>query len=205
MLINFDFDGVFVDTFDAWLGKVQAAQRIVGSGRCPTREDFATVESFTFDAVARQCGIAVDDLPRFVAEVYALQERDGELPAVYPDMPKVVRAIAREHAVAIVTASLRAAVEPVLEEHDLRDSVAAILDSRDPGAKSDKIAALRARFGCAPEQTFMIGDAISDIRQGKKAGVRTIAAAWGFQRRDLLLAEEPDFVAERPIDLLTLI
>ncbi|MBT4503304.1 MAG: hypothetical protein HOC74_36580 [Gemmatimonadetes bacterium] len=46
---------------------------------------------------------------------------------------------------------------------------------------------------------------MSDIRQGKRAGVRTIAAAWGFQRRHLLLAEAPDFVADEPGDLLEIL
>jgi phosphoglycolate phosphatase-like HAD superfamily hydrolase len=98
---------VIVDTFDHWLEIVRAAHRETGWGRRPTREDFETTESITFDV--------------------------------------------------------------------------------------------------PPEETFMIGDAISDIRQGKRAGVRTIAAAWGFQRRDFLLAEAPDFMADEPADLLEIL
>ncbi len=44
----------------------------------------------------------------------------------------------------------------------------------------------------------MVGDAISDIRLGKLAGVRTAAVAWGYQSREALVAEAPDLVIDAP-------
>jgi phosphoglycolate phosphatase len=38
----------------------------------------------------------------------------------------------------------------------------------------------------------MIGDAISDIREGKRAGVRTAAVTWGYQPERVLAAEQPE-------------
>jgi phosphoglycolate phosphatase len=51
------------------------------------------------------------------------------------------------------------------------------------------------------KEAYMVGDARSDIREGRAAGVRTVAVAWGYQPRESLVAEEPDFVADRPEDL----
>jgi phosphoglycolate phosphatase len=43
----------------------------------------------------------------------------------------------------------------------------------------------------------MIGDAVSDIREGKRAGVRTAAVTWGYQAEAVLAAERPDRIVHR--------
>jgi phosphoglycolate phosphatase len=45
-----------------------------------------------------------------------------------------------------------------------------------------------------PHETVYIGDMVHDIRAGKKAGVRTAAVLTGYQTRDALSAESPDYV-----------
>ena len=50
----------------------------------------------------------------------------------------------------------------------------------------------------------MIGDTISDIRQGKLAEVQTAAVTWGFQPRELLARESPDVMLDDPTDLLNI-
>jgi len=43
------------------------------------------------------------------------------------------------------------------------------------------------------------------VRQGRLAGVRTVAVTWGFQERELLEQEAPDFVINNPKDLLKIV
>ena len=46
-----------------------------------------------------------------------------------------------------------------------------------------------------------IGDAVSDIRASRKAGIAVIAAAWADSaNKDALAAEKPDFLAEKVSD-----
>ena len=51
------------------------------------------------------------------------------------------------------------------------------------------------------EATVMIGDGPQDLLAGRAAGVRTIAATWGFTPRARLEAIDPDAIADRPADL----
>lgn len=51
----------------------------------------------------------------------------------------------------------------------------------------------------------MIGDAISDLREGRAAEVKTIAVTWGFQDRSLLANEEPTHLVDQPEELLRLL
>jgi phosphoglycolate phosphatase-like HAD superfamily hydrolase len=53
----------------------------------------------------------------------------------------------------------------------------------------------------APQQTVMIGDAVSDILMARKTGARTIAVSWGFQSEKRLKQADPDALARKPEDL----
>lgn len=65
------------------------------------------------------------------------------------------------------------------------------------------LAALRAMDGNAGEAA-MVGDSRQDILGAKAAGVMAVGALWGSDNRADLLASEPDLVAEKPDDLLTM-
>ena len=37
---------------------------------------------------------------------------------------------------------------------------------------------------------------------GKNAGMVSLAAAWGYQSKEMLIEKEPDFVAHTPLDII---
>ena len=83
--------------------------------------------------------------------------------------------------------------------------VSLVLDARQPGTKSDKIRHALERFGYPPDESFMIGDTRGDIRHGKRAGVQTAGVTWGYQARETLEQESPDFMVDTPHELQQLL
>ena len=73
--------------------------------------------------------------------------------------------------------------------------------------KPDPSAALNIAKECniAPEEILFIGDSIYDIQTGKNAKMKTIAVTWGYQPQDMLLKENPDFLANKPEDIVNYI
>ena len=59
-----------------------------------------------------------------------------------------------------------------------------------------------SQLGVAPEDAAMVGDSRLDILGAKNAGLYSVAACWGTDHREDLLAAEPDFVAETPREIL---
>jgi pyrophosphatase PpaX len=51
-------------------------------------------------------------------------------------------------------------------------------------------------------QCLAVGDAIADLQSARAAGMRFGAAAWGAEPLEPLLEEEPDYVFNRPGDIL---
>lgn len=70
--------------------------------------------------------------------------------------------------------------------------------------KPDPEAALKILDECNIESSEMIfiGDSIYDIKTGKAAGMKTIAVTWGYQPKELLEEENPDFFADKPQDII---
>lgn len=54
------------------------------------------------------------------------------------------------------------------------------------------------------EECVYVGDTDVDMKTASSAGVLAAAATWGFQEREILLSFQPGFVADHPMDLLTL-
>ncbi|MBQ3181983.1 MAG: HAD family hydrolase, partial [Clostridia bacterium] len=73
--------------------------------------------------------------------------------------------------------------------------------------KPDPSAALNIAKECniSPEEILFIGDSIYDIQTGKNAKMKTIAVTWGYQPQDMLLKENPDFLANKPEDIVNYI
>ena len=205
MLINFDYDGVLVDSFHGLLGKACEAQKALGVGRLPTPQDFSTSTDLTFNGIARAINIPENRHPEFAAVLHQFMVADSGKDPMFPGISDVVRELARRHVVTVISANDKAAVERTLAQYGLVESVSHIFGGDEPGSKSEKISMARKRFNASSHETFMIGDAASDIREGKIAGVQTVAVTWGFQSRSFLAGESPDHLVDSPEDLLVIL
>jgi phosphoglycolate phosphatase len=86
------------------------------------------------------------------------------------------------------------------------DSLVSAVYGADLGmSKSERILHSCASSGVHPSSTYMIGDTVGDIQQGKLAGACTVAVTWGFHPKPRLLAAAPDFLADHPSDLLAIL
>ena len=61
---------------------------------------------------------------------------------------------------------------------------------------------LSEKLGVLPADILFIGDSIYDIRTGKNAGMKTVAVTWGYQPKEQLIAENPDFIADSPAEII---
>lgn len=201
MLLCFDYDGVIVDSFAVLLSYCQQAQRAVGAGRYPQPEDLQTIPSMTFDAFGEHIGLDRDACDRFSEAVYALQREHGWPVAPFDGIAPVLAELSAAHAIVVVTASDSATVSDSLAAHGLRAHVAQVLGGESGLGKAQRIEQAMRALGHGRADTWMIGDAISDIREGKRAGVRTAAVTWGYQPEYVLAAEQPDRIV-RSIEAL---
>ncbi len=56
-----------------------------------------------------------------------------------------------------------------------------------------------------PKNIFYIGDEVSDIRASTEANINSIAVTWGFNSKEILLEEKPNFIANTVQELKDII
>ncbi len=61
------------------------------------------------------------------------------------------------------------------------------------------------KLNVAPEDTVYVGDETRDIESAQKAGVKSVAVTWGYHFRDLLARYKPNYMVDKPEELLGLI
>jgi phosphoglycolate phosphatase len=71
-----------------------------------------------------------------------------------------------------------------------------------PGSKVEKILMAKSQFAAGGEAVFMVGDSVSDIREAREAGVKSIAVSWGHQSMGRLVKAVPDHVVRLPEELI---
>ncbi len=202
MLLHFDYDGVIVDSFDALLSAFQRTAVDTGLGRPPTRHDFETIEDLNAAGVAALLGVPEDRISDYTRRIHEVLAADGHEPALFPGIPDVLKTLSGKHTLVLVTSNYDPLVRRGLARHGMDACVSLVLDARLPGDKSDKIRHSLKRFAVPACEAFMIGDTRGDIRHGHAAGVRTAAVTWGYQSRDTLAKEAPDYLVDSPAELL---
>ena len=203
-LIIFDYDGVLVDSLPANLQTVGNICSDLGYPVAPTPEYCRDVECISFERWADYIDMAERHRSEFVERVHVELKAIASTLPVFEGMPAVLKQLHDNHLLGVITANTTEAATSFLLKHGIISCFNDILGVDLPGSKADKIRVLLQKHRIDESRTYYVGDAGTDVSQGKAAGVQTIAVTWGYQGRERLLREVPDFVVDTPSDLLNL-
>jgi len=127
----------------------------------------------------------------YIKEIHSVGE-----PKAFPRVKEILEFLHRKGMkLAILTSIPETKLEKELDGYGFRkffvDASGGLHD------KTEAIVKVMERNGFAPEETAYVGDMTHDIDVGKKAGVTTIAVLGGYQTKEQLRREKPDFIIEK--------
>jgi phosphoglycolate phosphatase len=184
-LIIFDLDGTLIDSSvdisnalnyaiePFGLGAVSVAETITLVGEGLTKLVSKLLEKRGKDA---ELSILIN---RFL-EYYSAHFADHTRP--YPGTEKVLEALAECKKV-IISNKLESLSLQVLEALDLKkhfDYVAGGDTTLEKKPSPEPVLSVLSRFAAPPEKVLFLGDSIYDMEAGRSAGVRTVAALYGY-------------------------
>lgn len=204
-LVIFDYDGVLADTFDDLVHFGQEACNQLGIKHVVTKDNLSNLEVMSFATYGRACEVPEPLIDEFVRISLDLFAKKASPPAIFNGLSEVIQHFSTKHKIAIVTTNSSQNVHAFLTQHGLDSLVHAVYGVDTPGSKAQKISLARERFVENGEAVFMIGDALSDVRAAKEAGVVSIAVTWGHQSLETLLRGEPDYVVESPRHIIKIV
>jgi phosphoglycolate phosphatase len=209
-LVLFDLDGTLVDSAPDIAAALNGALAELGQPTHP----LPTVTSYVGDGAKKLVERAV--APEAEVDQELLLERFKAQYAanvcvatkLYPGIVEVLDAFAsRGTPLVVLTNKPGDLARSLLKALLLEGRFAEVVGDGDGYAKKpapDAALALCAKLGVAPAETLVVGDGLPDMSLGRAAGCRVAAVTWGYTAREALAAEGPDWIVDRPDELLSL-
>jgi len=108
---------------------------------------------------------------------------------------------------AVATGKSDRGLKHCLERHDIHARFVSLQTADRHPSKPHPSMVLQAiaEAGAAPEMAFVVGDTSFDMAMATAAGAAGIGAGWGYHDSEELLEAGAIVVAERPLDVLSLV
>jgi len=132
--------------------------------------------------------------------VYPKREHSSTF--VYPGVPEVLAALGGKKSTATTKGTPTTRI--VLEKFGLLPHFDHVqgTDGFPHKPEPDVIFKSLDVFGAKPEDCLFIGDAMTDMQAGRRAGVKTCAVRWGYGNFAEMAKWEPDYWIDDPRELL---
>lgn len=204
-VIIFDFDGTVADTFDAFV--IISNKLAPEFGYLPaTPEEITQIKDLTTREIIQRSGIAIYKLPFLLRKVIVeLNSRIRTLSPVEGIQAALVELKKQGNKLGIITSNDRENVQIFLQNNGLLDLFDFIYSGTKLFGKSRVINKFLRQANLLPEEVIYVGDETRDIEAAKKSKVKVIAVSWGFNSRNILKQQKPDFLIEHPQQLVEVI
>lgn len=195
----FDFDGVIADSLDTVISVYNRICYKYGLREVNDKSEFTDLFNGNFYDGLAEAGISPEVSLEFLQGMTkGIMDAMENIP-LFPGMGEALKELSRDHRVVIITSNSSQPVEKFLENNKIKD-VQEVVGVESGKSKVKKIEKIKNKYPDA--QFYYIGDTTGDVYEGRKAGVATIAATWGFHGKDKMLSASPDIVADSPSELL---
>ena len=203
-VIIFDFDGTLADTIDILLSITNRLSAEFGF-KSATKEELAQLRNLNSWQILQYSGISLFKFPLLIRRLKG--ELHSEIPHIqlFPGIKEVLLELKiLGFQLGIITSNSRENVLESLEKNGLHGTFTFIYSGSTFG-KHKVINKWLKLEQINPEQVVYVGDEIRDIDAAKKTGIKVIAVGWGFNSQEALAAQNPDFLIERPQELIEII
>lgn len=212
MLVIFDVDGTLIDNGHVY---TKAIRDVLRDNQLPDLTDETILAHIGFDAqtvVKTFFGMLPEDRRDAVGAqaIKTIRERDLQAQPLFAGTLDMLKRVSElpDCKVALLSnkehEALTVVIKSLFKDYNFFQVIGAS-DKRASKPAPDGILYLMELAGATPDETFMVGDTVVDVRAGRAAKVQTIACAWGFHHRAQLEAEEPGYVVTNHQELVAIL
>lgn len=201
--IILDFDGTIADSFDY---VATFLKRQVRNANPLTDHEKHELRGMTMQQMAEHLGCPKWALPwLFVVGRHAMGKAMYNVP-MFEGMGRVIEKLHAEgHQLIIVSSNNNRNIRKFLKHHHIYSFFTDQYGDAGFFGKKRAIERVLKRNHVARSATWYVGDEARDIIAAHAAGVRAIAATWGFDHADVLASHEPAAIANQPEDILRIL
>jgi len=204
-VIIFDFDGTLADTLDAIVNITNRLAKIYGY-KATAPEELAQIRNMSSREIVKQSNISVFKLPFLLRRIkLELQDDIQQVKPIAGIQESLIRLKNQGILLGIITSNSEENVKAFLQKNDMKDLFSFIYSERTLFSKDKALNKFIKRNNLIPEQVIYVGDETRDIEASKKINVKVVAVSWGFNSEEALAKQNPDFLINKPSELVDLI
>ncbi len=196
--IIFDFDGTIADTLDSVVRIVNSHAEYFGYKKV-TKEDIPYLQGKKPREILSYLGISIFKLPSWIRKIHS--EINKEIANMAPTVnisPLVSEIYHDEHFhLGIITSNTQENVEQFLDKNEL-NFFDFIRTGKSVFGKSHVINKIIKQRNVSKRDVFYVCDEVRDVEAARKSGIKSIAVTWGYNTKDALQKENPDFLVDTP-------
>ena len=200
-LFLFDLDGVLADSLDLYADAVKRCLQRIGTPIVKTKEDYLLLFDGNFYESMAARGVDLAAFGQAAREI--MPGIDYGVVKPFAGLQPVLHTLAEDHHLAVISSNGYRTIRALLARFGFDPYFSEIFGSDFHFSKKEKIDRALEKYGIPREKAFYVGDTAGDIREAKAAGVRSVAVTWGWHDRERLAAVHPDFIVDKPEDLLS--
>ena len=199
-LLIFDYDGVIVDSLVIFRKNLIEACARRASVDISEKDFLELFDGNMYEGMAR-LGVLEDKIPQILEDLKeGLSKEQGNL-KLFDGIDEVARRLSKQNYSAIITSNVSSVVENYLTSRGM-NCFTEVLGADKGTSKVQKIGILKSRY--PGFMCYYVGDTLGDMIEGKAAGVITIAVTWGWHNEERLLKGKPDYIVNKPLELVNL-
>ncbi|MEA2020695.1 MAG: HAD-IA family hydrolase [Patescibacteria group bacterium] len=202
--VIFDFDGTIADTFSIFCNTLRKLSEDFGQKEL-TEEDIKAYRAKGAKALIKDFKILPWRIPFLIKKGQVLFQEKIQEAEPFPQIPEILYKLAESNnKLGVLTTNSRKNVQIFLKKHNL-EVFAFIVSVPSLFSKSRTIRSTFKKYNLKCKEVIYVGDELRDIENAKKAGVDVVAVTWGYNNKELLVRGNPDFIIEKPKELLNIL
>jgi pyrophosphatase PpaX len=122
----------------------------------------------------------------------------SKLAQLYPGIETILRSLKENgKLLAVFTGKGTATARITLQEFHIEQYFDYVVSGNDVvkhKPSSEGLLKIMDRFSLSPDELLMVGDAVSDVKAAREAGVKIVAVVWDSYSKEKVLQMKPDFI-----------
>lgn len=199
----FDFDGTIADSFEAFL---EIFDEILNRPQKLTPQEVTELRGKSLAQIIKYLKIRRWQLPKLILRGKKLVGQRIDTIKPFSGIPQVLKQLNKDgKQMFILSTNSPDNISRFLNAHDLDGCFAKIYGDIGLRSKTSVIKKIIKKQSLLRSDCSYIGDEIRDIQAAKKAGLTSVAVAWGFNSPNSLVQAKPTALAKTPKELLKIL
>ncbi|MBI1936266.1 HAD-IA family hydrolase [Candidatus Woesearchaeota archaeon] len=199
--IIFDFDGTIADTFfiAEEIGNKYAKKYSIAISSKEARELGLKTLFLKLKFPLWRIPVILAEFKRTIA-----LKLDKKV-TLFDGMREVLHQLSKKHQLGIASTNSEESINRFLAKYRILELFKFISSNSSIFGKHRALKRLCKKYNLPYKDVIYIGDEDRDVRAAKKLGIKVIAVSWGYNSKRLLEKEKPDYIADKPRQILNIL